>query len=163
MTYVFSFFWLIVAFFAQVLVFNRLSIWGGVALLYVYVLAKLPVEMNRSLQVIVGFLTGLFVDIFCNTPGMHALTAATTMWLRQPILRIYVDSEDFKAGVPGIFRPGFSVFSKYLFTVLLFHTVLLYVVEAFSLFQPGVLLSKIFVSLILTFAVSLSLEVLQRK
>ncbi len=162
MTYVFSFLWLIVAVVVQVLVFNHLSIWGGVAMVYVYTLAKLPVEMNRSLQVFVGFLTGLVIDIFCNTPGMHAFTGATTMWLREPLLRLFVDSEDFKAGVPGIYRPGFSVFARYLLALIILHVVVLYGLESFSLFQPTVLLLKIFVSLILTFVISLSLEVLQR-
>lgn len=163
MTYVYSLFWLIITLLLQVLVFNRLSVWGGVALVYVYVLAKFPVEMNRSLQVIVGFLTGLVVDIFCNTPGMHALAASTAMWLRTPILRMFVDSQDFNMGVPGIIRPGMAVFSKYILVLFLFHILVLYFIEAFSLFQPGVLFTKIIVSLILTFVISFSLEVFQRK
>jgi rod shape-determining protein MreD len=162
MTYVYSFFWLIISLLLQVLVFNRLSIWGGVSLVYIYVLAKFPVDMNRSLQVIVGFLTGLVVDIFCNTPGMHALAAATAMWLRIPILRMFVDAQDFNMGVPGIQRPGLAVFSKYILALFLFHILLLYLIEAFSLFQPGVLFTKITVSLILTYVISLSLEVFQR-
>ena len=150
--------WLAAGVLLQVLVFNRLHLEGGIVLLYLYLLLKVPIEMNRSLQILLGFVTGLAIDVFCNTPGMHALAASTTMWLRVPALRMYVDAEDFPAGVPSLYGLGPMLFLRYALTLILLHTVVLYVTEAFSLFHPSVLLLKVFISVALTLLTAFAVE-----
>lgn len=153
-----SFVWLLVGVLLQVLLFNRLHVEGGIVLFYLYVLLKVPVEVRRPLQILMGFLTGLAVDVFCNTPGMHALAAATTMWLREPVLRMFVDAEDFAAGPPSVASPGLSVFVRYAAVLIALHCMVLYGVEAFSLFHWISLILKISISLLLTLLMSLAAE-----
>ena len=53
------FFWLLLAVVLQVLLFNHLSFFGGVALVYIIALMKAPVEINRVLQISISSATHL--------------------------------------------------------------------------------------------------------
>lgn len=150
--------WLLLALLLQVLLFNHLYLFGGVALVYMIALIKMPVEINRNLQILAGFLTGLIVDICCNTMGMHALASTTVMWLRMPVFHLYVNAEDFKSGVPGVNRLGMQEYIHYALTLLAMHSILLYCIESFTLFNIMVLLIKIVISTLMTFGAAMAFE-----
>lgn len=158
-----SLLWLLVAIVCQVLIFDHLSFYGGIVLIYAVVLIKLPVEVHRVAQIFLGFLTGVLVDIFSNTPGMHALTATTLMFMRDPILHLYVSDPEYKAGSVSMTRIGLSTFFRYALTMVLLHSTMLYLIEAFSLFNPMILLSKILNSTVLTLVVAMAAEVVTVK
>lgn len=150
--------WIVLALLLQVLLFNHLYLYGGIALVYMIALIKMPVEINRNLQILFGFLVGLTIDICCNTPGMHALAATTTLWLRIPVLHLYVNAEDVKDGILGVNQLGMSVYIRYILTLLALHCILLYVIEAFTLFNFLVMLLKIVISVLMSFTVAIALE-----
>ena len=150
--------WILLALLLQVVLFNHLYLFGGVALVYMIALIKMPVEINRNLQILAGFISGLVIDICCNTIGMHALAATTVMWLRMPVLHLYVNAEDVKSGVPGVNRLGMQEYIRYALTLLSLHCILLYCIESFTMFNLLVLLLKIVVGSLLTFGAAMALE-----
>ena len=154
-----AFFWILLGLALQVLLFNHMSLAGGIALSYLYMLVRMPVEWNRMVQIGIGFFVGLTVDVFCNTPGLHALVCTTTMWLRLPMLHMFIVADDIKSGCPTYHRLGFSIFSRFLAVLLLIHCVLLYTVEAFTLFNFLNLCLKILITFTLTFLLLLAAEV----
>lgn len=154
----YSFIWIFVCALLQVLVFNHLNLFGGVVLLYLFPMIKMPVEINRELQILFGFICGLIVDIFSNTPGMHALTCTTIMWLRLPILHLFVVAEEFKAGVPSMLKLSTPVFTRFALMIVSIHCVILYLVESFTLFNFLPLLLKIVISILLTSAFVFAME-----
>lgn len=158
MSTLYNILWILLALLLQVALFNHLSIYGGVMLVYLIALIKMPVEINRNLQILAGFAVGLCIDIFCNTIGMHALTATTIMWLRLPILHLYVNAEDVKEGIPSFSLLGVSEFLRFALTIITFHCLLLYIIESFTLFNFIVLLIKILLSVLMTFVGSVVLE-----
>lgn len=158
MSTLYNILWILLAVLLQVLLFNNLSLYGGIALVYLIALIKLPVELNRNIQILAGFLVGLLIDVFCNTMGMHALAAVTVMWLRIPVLHLYVNAEDIKTGVPGVNLLGMQVFIRYALTLIGLHVILLYCIEAFTLFNFLILLLKICISSLLTLGVSIAME-----
>ena len=151
-------FWILLGLILQVGLFNHLPLFGGVVLSYLYMVFRTPVEWNRIAQIVMGFLVGFVMDMFCNTPGLHALTCTTTMWLRIPVLHLFIVSDDIKNGCPTLLRLGTSVFVRFLASVLFVHCVVLYSVEAFTMFNLGHLLLKIIFSFILSFAVIFAAE-----
>lgn len=158
MNTLYSLLWIILAVLLQVVLFNHLYILGGIAIVYLIALIKMPVEISRNLQILIGFLAGLIIDIFCNTIGMHALAATTIMWLRIPVLHLFVNAEDVKDGIPGVNRIGMPEFIRFALTMIVLHSILLYFIEAFTLFNLLVIIMKIIISTILTFCVSIALE-----
>lgn len=143
----------------QVLIFNRLHLWGGVAFVYLYALIKMPSDTPRFLQIVSGFVIGFIIDCFCNTPGMHALACGTMMWMRMPLLHLFIASDDVKSGPLGMRQLGMSTFMRYLLAVTIMFCLVLYIVEAFSLFHFGLMLLKIVLSVLLTTLLIFVLEV----
>lgn len=150
--------WLLLAVVLQVLLFNHLSFFGGVALVYVIALLKAPVEISRVMQIVMGFLVGFVVDIFSNTPGMHSLTAVTVMALRDVILHLYNDDPEFKSGLVTMQQIGLSAFVRFSMSVIALHCLLLYIIESFTLFNLPVLLLKVLISIGLTFGFCMAFE-----
>lgn len=155
--------WLLVAMVCQVLIFNHLSFYGGIVLIYAVALIKMPVEVNRVAQIFLGFLTGFLVDVFSNTPGMHSLAATTLMFMREPVLRLFVNDPEYKAGTVSVSRVGISPFFRFALTMVLFQSTMLYLIEAFSLFNPMILVIKILISTTLTLVTAMAAEVVTVK
>ena len=153
-----SILWILFCILLQVVVFNQIHLFGGVVLIYLISLIKLPVEIKISTQILLGFLAGLLLDIFSNTLGMHALTCTFVMWLRVPIFHLFVLAEDFKAGSPNIQRIGFSGFAKFVILITSIHVILLYLIESFSLFNIVPLITKILITIILTSSFAIAIE-----
>ncbi len=149
---------LLLAIVLQVLLFNHLSILGGIALVYVIALLKAPVEINRVVQIIMGFLTGFVIDIFCNTPGMHSLAAVSVMALRDVILHLFNNDPEFKSGTVCVSKIGASTYARFSLSIIALHTILLYIIESFTLFNFPVLLTKVLISVALTFGFCMAFE-----
>lgn len=154
-----SFIWIILGLLLQVTLFNNMPLAGGVVLSCLYMTIRIPVEWSRIGQIIVGFLVGLIIDIFSNTPGLHALACTTTMWMRLPILHMFIVADDIKNGCPTYRRLGSSVFVRFLAVLVVVHCVVLYTIEAFTLFNFFHLVLKIVISSVLSFAVLWAAEV----
>ncbi len=142
----------------QVLVLNRISIFGyGVPFVYIYFVLKLPIGINRSVTILLSFLIGLIVDIFCNTPGINA--AATTLigLLCRPIQSLFFMVDDYDDQTPGLSLLG-GAFAKYAILMTIIHHIVLISIESFSYFNPQILLSRIGLSTLLTLVLIFAFE-----
>ncbi len=156
--YIVSFFVFILL---QVVVFNHIALFGyAVPLLYIYYILKLPTKMNTNLVVLIGFIMGFILDIFCNTLGVHALATTTAAFARAPMLAMFLPRTDDDApAIPSLPSLGFTHFMRYAISWILFFAVVLFLVEAFNLFQPISLLYKIVGSTLLTLLLVLGIEI----
>ncbi len=129
-------------------------------LVYLYYLIKIPAEFGRCFQIVLGFLLGFIIDVFCNTPGMHALTCTFTMWVRIPILHLFTQSkQELKIGAPGIDTLNQSIFFRFCTTLILLHCIVLYLVEAYTLFDFFPMLCKVLITFAFTMALVSVLEI----
>lgn len=146
----------------QVMVLNNISVVGyGIPLLYIYFILVLPASLSPNWVVTLGFLLGLSIDIFCNTPGMNALASTITSALRQPMLSIYMSREDVPVTVPSAHSLGMGVFLKYALAMVFIQNILIYTVEAFTFFHYLALLLKIVSGTILSFVLIVGIESLK--
>ncbi|MGI6046975.1 MAG: rod shape-determining protein MreD [Petrimonas sp.] len=142
----------------QVLLFNRIAVFGlAVPILYIYFLIKLPYGRNRFYVIISGFLLGLVIDIFLNTPGMNAAATTIVATLRTIILNLFYPKNEYEELVPNI-HVSTSAFIKYTITMVLLHQTLLFFIEAFTLFNITSTLIRISSSLLLTIILILALD-----
>lgn len=137
--------------FLQVLIFNRVHILGGVCFVMLIPMLKMPLNINRQLQIFLGFLFGLIIDIFFNTHGLYAFSLCTLMALRLPVLKLYIDYESAKVGIITPRRVGYNSYLFYVFTAILLFCIILYGVESLFLLNIWALVCKILISLLLTF------------
>lgn len=153
---------LIAAVVAQILLFDNLPVWGGVAFVYLIPLIKISPRSNRILQIFLGFLVGILVDVCCNTHGMHALAACTTMFFRAPLYKLILGEEAKEKNV-NIADLGLPPYSRYSLTMIAVHSLLLYMIEAFTFFNLAQILTKVMISILLTWAFAIVWELATQK
>lgn len=72
------------------------------------------------------------------------------MWMRLPLLHMFIVSDEIKKGIPGLKKLGLPIFVKYSATVIAIHTILLYLIESFSVLNLLPMLLRILVTFLLT-------------
>ena len=142
----------------QVLLLNRIAVFGlAVPILYIYFLIKLPYGRNRFYVIVSGFLLGIVIDIFLNTPGMNAAATTITATLRSMVLNLFYPKNEYEDLVPGI-HTSTAAFVKFTVMMVLLHQTLLFFIEAFTLFNLTSTLIRIGSSSILTIVLILALD-----
>ena len=131
-------------------------------LVYIYAILRLPSNLSPVTVMLVSFITGMTIDIFSNTPGMHASATTLMGFLRFPVLRLFVLKEDLVNKEIGISWLGGEVFWKYSVILVLIHHTALFLLESFSLFNLGELLIKIPVCSLFTLLFILAMEYVNR-
>ena len=147
----------ILLFVLQVLIFRQLAL-GGVVFNYIQVfiyplfLWLLPVNINRILLLFMGFLLGIGLDAFYDSPGLHASATVLTAFIRPYVLQFLEPRGGYKFNaVPTIVELGSGWFYRYGSILLVMHLLFYFSVEAFQFSQLLFILLKT----ISTFAASL--------
>lgn len=119
----------------QVLVLNNIQLSGYVnPYLYIIFILTLPFETPGWLLLLLGFSSGLVIDIFSNTPGMHASATVFMCFLRPYVLRGFAPRDDYQPGtLPTMSYYGPSWFTRYAVILVLAHHFFLFFIEVFSI------------------------------
>ena len=117
----------------QVLVFNNIQFSGYVnPYVYVMFILLLPVEIPQWLLIIISFFTGLTVDFFTGTTGMHAGATVMAGFVRPYILRFISPRDGYEPGAnPSMGIYGFRWFLFYTILMVTVHHFLLFFLEVF--------------------------------
>jgi len=136
----------------QALVINNIRLFGVVsAFVYIYVILKLPVDLNRLSIIMISFLLGLVIDMFSNTSGMHAATCTFVGFIRQPLLERLVDMKEIQeGGIPSFRLFGYSSFIRYVLIMTSLHVIILFLTESFEFFQSWYMIMRMVSSIFLT-------------
>jgi len=118
----------------QVLVLNNMNL-GGYINPYIYLLfiLLLPASVNKSLLLIMAFITGLTIDYFGNTLGLHAAATVLLAFARPGILNLFFNNMEFSSEEePNITKLKLGGFFKYTLVMVFIHHSALFFLEAFS-------------------------------
>lgn len=149
----------------QVLVFNHVHIFGyATPMPYVYFLLVLPSETPRWLYILLGFLLGLIIDLFTNTPGMAAGAMTLSGLLVPPFLRMFspADSDDENFS-PSHASMEWGAFLRYTILTVLLSCTAFFGLEAFSIADWRTLLINIGGSTLLTTLLIAAMELVRGK
>lgn len=135
----------------QLFLFNNIQ-FSGYINPYVYILfiLLLPFEIPSWLLLLLSFFTGIIIDFFSGSPGMHASATVLTGFLRPYILRVISLRDGYESGSdPSMLVFGFRWFLIYTITMVLIHHTALFYLEVFrfsEFFRTGlrVILSSLF-------------------
>ncbi|MFO7863424.1 MAG: rod shape-determining protein MreD [Salinivirgaceae bacterium] len=139
----------------QVLVLNNIQLSGYInPYFYILFILLMPFETPPWVGTVVGFLLGLSIDMFANTPGLHAASTAFMGFVRPYFLRYISPRDGYEPGsFPRVFYYGFNWFLKYSFLLVFIHHSALFFLEAFSFAAFGHVIMRIIFSTL--FSVSL--------
>lgn len=119
----------------QVLVLNNIQLSGYVnPYLYILFIITLPFETPGWLLLLLGFSSGMVIDIFSNTPGMHASATVFMSFLRPYVLRLIAPREEYQPGtIPTMGFYGIAWFLRYCVILAFAHHLFLFFIEVFSI------------------------------
>lgn len=144
--------WTLILIIAQALIFNHVCVLGiAVPFVFLYGIVKLPLSVTKDWIYTIGFVIGLILDVFSDTLGMNTLACTILAALRQPIIRLYISRDnELSNPTPGIRSLGIFTFTKYVLTITLLYTTLIFFIEAFSAWGFWRVILRIVTSTILT-------------
>lgn len=118
----------------QVLLVDHIDLANGwvVPYLYVLFLLMLPLGIAQWEALLVGFGTGLVMDFFSSTPGMHTVACTVMMYARALMLRALAPREGFDPmDRPTIAHMGLAWFVTYAGVLVLLHHLTLFFLEVY--------------------------------
>lgn len=157
---------LIVSFFIYLLLqvfLVRNLILFDVAFCYIYVafILLLPFDIGAILLMILGFISGLVVDIFYDTLGIHAAASVFIAFIKPHWTKAIPPRGGYEMGMkPTIKIMGASWFLTYAVPLIFIHHLVIFFVEAGGMHLFGFTFVKVIFSSILTFIVLVILQYL---
>lgn len=136
----------ILSIFLQITLFSHMSFLGWLSPYpYLWALLLYPIQLPRWTSLIVGFSTGLLIDLFLNTGGIHASASLFMMTVRINVLSFVVPQSSYEDdsgfSIPDMEIPRFATYAGLL---ALIHHVWLFGLEIFQFNKlPTVLLKAI--------------------
>jgi len=137
----------------QLPLLNRITLFDrAFGFFYVGFLLFLPNTLNRMYLLLVGFLTGLTVDIFSSTPGIHSFACVLIMYIRGKWLQVVYDDVDELTNINHV-SLGNTTFTFYALPLIFLHHLTIFILENGGLHLFGLLVTKIFLSSIFSFII----------
>ncbi|MCF8362423.1 MAG: rod shape-determining protein MreD [Prolixibacteraceae bacterium] len=119
---------------------------------YVLFILLLPLYVPRYLQLLLGFLLGITIDVFSNTPGIHASATVFLAFMRPLFINSTNVDEQDRGKIPSVMNMGTGWFMKYSGILILLHHVFLFYIEMFTLDDFFNTLMRSVLSALFTFA-----------
>ena len=137
---------------AQIFIFNNLQISGFInPYAYIIAIMAMPFGTTTPVMIAVSFAQGLAIDIFCNTPGMHAGACVMIGYLRQYILKLIAQRDAYKSDMmPSASSYGIAWFLKYSVMMVSVHHVMLFFIEQFDTLFFWPTLCRVLLSILAT-------------
>lgn len=97
---------------------------------FLYIL-WLPFRISRGTLTLVGFLFGLSLDFFTNSPGLHAAACVLIAYLRPFLINILIPQEGAEQNYksPSITSMGLAPYATYILILTLLHNTWLVFLE----------------------------------
>ncbi len=145
-----------VIFLRNVVLFDR-----AFCFIYIGFLLFLPIETNRPLLMGMAFLTGLLVDIFYDSLGIHAAACVLIMFVRNLWLNLLTPQGGYDPGViPSLRLNGLRWFIMYAAPLIILHHAALFFIEASGFHMFGFTLTKVLMSSLFTLMAIIIAQVL---
>lgn len=136
---------------AYLLIVNYLHIYNlAYSMCYVGALLLLPIQSNSVRTMVYAFILGLTIDIFSNTPGMHAASCVLLSFVRTGLLELLKPGGNYEEymeiSIPSM---GLKWYLNFMLPSLFMHHFLFFMIDyaSFSKFWLALLkavLSSIF-------------------
>lgn len=148
----------------QVLALNNIQFFGFInPYIYILFIFSLPVKLPRWITLILAFILGLSIDIFLNTPGIHAFATVLIAFLRNGTIKLFTEIEEGNNPVPSFYTFGVGSYIKYVVTLVFIHHFTLFLLESFSFNHIGLTLLKVLFNSIITILIILGIQSFKRK
>lgn len=144
----------------QVFIFNNINLFGYInPYPYVLFLLIFPFMANRTLYILVAFLTGITLDMFSNSGGIHAAACLFLAYLRPYALR-FAFGVSYEYNAIKLSKVGFYERFVFISIMVLVHHIVLFLLEAFNITDILYTLNKTLITSIFTIILCMIINIL---
>jgi hypothetical protein len=145
----------------QVLLLRNLSFYDlATPFTYILFLLLLPFSTPNLLLYLIAFGTGLTLDAFYDTLGVHTAACVTLILVRILFISVTVSRDNFDEPEPTLGNMGFKWFSLYALLCTFAHHLVLFLLEAFKLTELSYTLLRCTLSGIFTLFTVILIELI---
>lgn len=149
----------------QIAILNQIQFSGYInPFIYILFIFSLPVKYPRSAVLLMAFFTGLIIDMFSNTMGMHAASCVVMAFARPFILKIMAPRDGYETEtVISARKLGFTWFLTYAALLTLVHHLVLFYIEVFRFSEFFTTFSRVMLSALASLTVIMIAQYLSGK
>ncbi len=149
--------------FIQILLLNQLQFFG-ICRPYIFILFLLmmPITLPSWLDMFIGALVGLLMDVACNSLGVHMAACVLLVYMRRPFIRRLVLEYERLNGEINRRTIGSMAFYKYVIILILTYHLVVFLLSAWGFSHIGWILLQTLVSTIVSVALILGYDALRK-
>jgi len=146
----------------QILALNNVNVFNaGFPMIYPLIIIMLPIRQPIFVILIAAFFTGLSIDFFSNTGGLHAAALTFMGFIRISVLnKLEPQAEYSKEDTPGLRKFGWRWMLIYTIILISTHHLFFFLIEESALAHIGEIVLKTIVSSILSFILMMTINTL---
>lgn len=145
---------------AQIYIFNNVNLFGYInPYPYVLFLLVFPFTSNRALYICIAFLTGLTMDMFGNSGGIHAAACLFLAYFR-PVALQFAFGVSYEYNAIKLSKVSFYERFIFITIMVLIHHLILFSLEVFNISNILYTLNKTLVTSIFTITLCLTFNIL---
>lgn len=142
----------------QCLVLNNINLFNAIhPLLYIYLIIYFPIINNRFIFILLSFLYGLTIDIFCDSAGIHAAACVSLAYFRPVFLKLFFGMT-YIHQVVKFKNIDIKQNILYISSLTIFHHFVLFFIEVFDSSKLILVFEKTFFTSIFTISLVLLLN-----
>ena len=145
--------------FVQIFLLRNLSFYNlSTPFIYILFILVLPFRIPNLLLFVIAFGTGLTIDTFYDTLGVHTSACVALALVRVLFISVSLNRDAIDEPEPSLGNMGFKWFSIYAILCILTHHILVFFLEAFKFTELSYTLVRCLVSAVFTLFIILLVE-----
>jgi len=146
----------------QVLLFDQLQLLGAChPYIYVLCLLMMPITLPHSVDMILGAIAGIIMDIFCNSLGVHTAACILVMFIRPYLIGAIESDKDRLNEQINLHTIGMEALVKYIVIMVLIHHLTIFLLAAWSWHHIGFVALETIVSSTVTILIIIGYNALK--
>jgi hypothetical protein len=145
--------------FVQIFLLRNLNFYNlSTPFIYVLFILLLPFGIPNLLLFLIAFGTGLTLDTFYDTLGVHTTACVVLAFVRILFISVSVNRDAFDVPEPSVGNMGFKWFSLYAVLCIVVHHLVVFFLEAFKFTEVLYTLGRCLTSIVFTLFTILLIE-----
>lgn len=145
--------------FVQIFLLQNLSFYNlSTPFIYILFILILPFRIPNLLLFLIAFATGLILDTFYDTMGVHTTACVALAFVRILFISVSLNRDAIDEREPSLGNMGFKWFLIYAVLCVFFHHLVVFFLEAFKLSEFSYTLGRCLLSCIFTIFLILLVE-----
>jgi cell shape-determining protein MreD len=121
----------------------------------------MPITLPHSIDMILGAIAGIIMDIFCNALGVHTAACILVMFIRPYLIGAIVSDKDRLNEQINLHTIGMEALVKYIVIMVLIHHLTIFLLAAWSWHHIGFVVLETIVSSTVTILIIIGYNALK--